>query len=1042
MEGGKFTLPQLKETLRRFGLQQKGNKPDLLKRLYDHDPSGAWKLIASEIASQTAHVEEEGAAQTSGAAELTEGDITMTQVGDEPRDGSISSDRNETVRLRDKELEITRRERDLLQRELELLRLETRMEAETRNAALPMFANQYTTTRPQVKALSELLSEFSGDENTFWKWHRQFELIRTTYQLDDGTARILVSMRLKNKALQWFHSTPEHLELPVNQLLEKMQNIFDHRPAKIDLRKKFERRTWRFDETFSNYFYDKIILANKVPVDEEELTDYIIDGIPDGIMRTQARIQRFEKKEDLLKSFEKIALRPNKQNFTGRGDNKAALDKTAKHTQDNKIREDDEDRKEVKCYNCNLTGHLAKNCTRPKRERGSCFKCGAMDHKLRECPQQKSTTSSTRDVVKTEAASQISNVEEQKKNINEFLKPSAIQISGYGLSLDLKVDSQLDTASPISLIKSRLVPVIFIHGGPDDCYEGINGSKLEILGQVTAKISLEERHADNIKLRVVPDNAMKGDIILGRDAITSLNFDLFKEKTIDVTKEIMASEILNIESSVFEGDELDTLKVNPCLSNKIHEKFIQNFQTNYLEAERPLEPKIKAEMKLHVKDNQPFHFAPARLSQVEKVQLRQIIDDLLTREIIRPGSSEYASRTVLVRKKDGRMRLCIDYRELNKITAKDNYPLPIIEDQIDSLRGKRYFSLLDLKDGFHHVHMSEDSIKYTAFVTPFGQYEYVKMPFGLRNAPAQFQRHVNEVLSELIKRGDLVAYIDDFMIATETIEKHLEVLNEVYHLLVQNLLELRLDKCQFLSDEIEFLGYIVSEKGIRPSDHGIVAVKNFPIPRNIRDIQSFVGLCSYFRKFIKGFSQIAGPLYDLLKKNTTFEFGKKQSDAFELLKNKLSEAPILVIYNPTDPTELHCDASSQGFGAVLLQRKSDNQFHPVFYFSKRATEVESRYHSYELETLAIIYALRRFRVYLLGISFKIVTDCNALIMTLNKKVINPRIARWALELQDFDYCTEHRPGKIMSHVDALSRINSILVVEANTFEFNLTICQS
>jgi len=330
-------------------------------------------------------------------------------------------------------------------------------------------------------------------------------------------------------------------------------------------------------------------------------------------------------------------------------------------------------------------------------------------------------------------------------------------------------------------------------------------------------------------------------------------------------------------------------------------------------------------MKLHVKNSQPFHFAPARLSQEEKIRLRQVIDDLLVREIIRPGTLEYASRTVLVKKRDGRTRLCIDYRELNKITAKDNYPLPIIEDQIDSLRGKRYFSLLNLKDGFHHIRMSRNSIKYTTFVTPFGQYEYVRMPFGLKNAPARFQRHINEVLGELIRRGDLVAYIDNFMVATETIEKHLEVLDEVYSLLVRNLLDLRLHKCQFLWEEIEFLGHVVSEKGIRPSDRGIVAVKNFPIPRNVREIQSFLGLCSFFRKFIEGFSQVAGPLYDLLKKTATFEFGKKQFDAFESLKNKLSEAPILAIYNPTDPTELHCDASSQGFGAVLLQRKSDNQ---------------------------------------------------------------------------------------------------------------------
>lgn len=236
----------------------------------------------------------------------------------------------------------------------------------------------------------------------------------------------------------------------------------------------------------------------------------------------------------------------------------------------------------------------------------------------------------------------------------------------------------------------------------DDRYEGINSSRLEILGQVTTKISLEERDTD-VKLRVVSDNAMKGDIILGRDAIRNLGLDLFKEKTKDVTEEDGASEILNIEPSVFEGSKLNALKINPRLPDEIREKFIRNFQTNYLQAERVLKPKIKAEMKLHVKDNQPFHFAPARLSQGEKMHLRQIVHDLLAQKIIRSGSSEYASRTVLVRKRDGKMRLCIDYRELNKITAKDNYPLPVIEDQIDSLRSKRYFSLLDLKDGFHHV---------------------------------------------------------------------------------------------------------------------------------------------------------------------------------------------------------------------------------------------------------------------------------------------------------------------------------------------------
>lgn len=253
--------------------------------------------------------------------------------------------------------------------------------------------------------------------------------------------------------------------------------------------------------------------------------------------------------------------------------------------------------------------------------------------------------------------------------------------------------------------------------------------------------------------------------------------------------------------------------------------------------------------------------------------------------------------------------------------------------------------------------------------------------------------------------------MDDILVATDMIEKHFEVLDEVFRLLTQNLLELCLDKCRFLYKEIQFLGYVVSEKGVRPSDDRIEAVKEFPTPKNIHELRSFLGLSSYFRKFIENFASIASPLYAITKKGATFTFGQEQMDAFEFLKRKLIEVPTLSVYNPDDPTELHCDASSQGFGAVLLQRKADNHFHSIFYFSKRTTEVEARYHSYELETLAIIYALKRFRIYLQGIAFKIVTDCNALVMTLNKRNINPRIARWALELQNFDYNTEHRPGK-------------------------------
>lgn len=243
-----------------------------------------------------------------------------------------------------------------------------------------------------------------------------------------------------------------------------------------------------------------------------------------------------------------------------------------------------------------------------------------------------------------------------------------------------------------------------------------------------------------------------------------------------------------------------------------------------------------------------------------------------------------------------------------------------------------------------------------------------------------------------------------------------------------------------MQEEITFLGYVINEKGITPNPENIKAVTDFPVPRNFKEIHSFLGLTSYFRRFIQNFAFIAKPLYSLLRKNSIFQFGDEQINSFECLKNLLVQKPILCIYNPLAETELHCDASSHGFGSILVQRQQDDKFHPIFYFSKRTTPVESKYHSYELEMLAIVYSLKRFRIYLQGIEFKIVTDCNSIKLALQKKEINPRILRWALELQNYNYLIEQRSGKQMMHADALSR-KSILIIEGNSFERVLSIKQ-
>lgn len=450
---------------------------------------------------------------------------------------------------------------------------------------------------------------------------------------------------------------------------------------------------------------------------------------------------------------------------------------------------------------------------------------------------------------------------------------------------------------------------------------------------------------------------MAAPVLLGRDSLKS-GYRLTEELAYD--EEITFILNMNAESI----DDYSQIHVNPNIAPKDTKEFQVLFEEYYRKPNRPSFPQVYAEAVLNLKTDQPIQFGPRRISYVDKAKLREILDNLLKKGIIRESTSEYASPIVLTHKKNGEIRMCVDFRALNKVIASDKYPLLLIDDQLDSLQGKCFFSALDLKDGFYHVAMSPDSIKYTSFITPLGQFEFVRMPFGLKIGPQRFQRFINKVLENFIKTGNVIVYMDDILVASKYLKDHLKTLRDVFTTLVQNKLELSLDKCFFLCTEIEYFGYHVSKDGMKPTNSGILAIKEFPEPKTIKEVHSFVGLASYFRKFIQNFSIIAKPLYSLLKKDATFIFDTEQRMAFDTLKQKLIEAPVLAIYDPKATTELYCDASIHGVGAVLLQLQQNKKLHPVFYFSKRTTAIEAKYHSFELEALAIVYAVRRFRVYL------------------------------------------------------------------------------
>lgn len=542
------------------------------------------------------------------------------------------------------------------------------------------------------------------------------------------------------------------------------------------------------------------------------------------------------------------------------------------------------------------------------------------------------------------------------------------------------------------------------------------------------------------RLATVYENARVPEIINYEENTTYDQSSIFNHPPTEYISDFSIEHDCDLDSLASTSD--NTLDIDPGLGLELIECVNECVYHDYVNVDRSLIKPPAYEMEIQVEDKTPFYCHPRRLSYKEKSEVKKIIQNLLEEGVIRPSDSPYTCPIVPVPKKNGEIRMCVNYKALNRVTSRDNYPLPLIDDCLEYASNKRVFTLLDLKSGFHQIRIAESSTKYTSFVTPEGQYEYVRMPFGLKNGPSVFQRFINRILKPFVDKGKVIVYMDDILIASSDIDEHLALLSEVLRCIAINGLELQLKKCKFAYSTIEYLGFVLSPEGILPGANKLTAVRNFPKPTSAKHVHSFLGLCSFFRRFIPGFSQCANPLYKLLRKETLFEFDEKCQRSFDQLKQLLTSAPVLSLYDPTRETELHTDASKLGYGAVLLQKQTDGKFHPIAYFSRSVGKHEINYHSYELETLAIVYALARFRVYLAGIPFTIVTDCNSLVLTFNKKDVNSRIARWVWEFERFNYKIKHRSGASMGHVDALSRNPIVAMIQSSDIGFQLQLTQN
>ncbi|KAJ2949128.1 hypothetical protein O0L34_g6069 [Tuta absoluta] len=500
-----------------------------------------------------------------------------------------------------------------------------------------------------------------------------------------------------------------------------------------------------------------------------------------------------------------------------------------------------------------------------------------------------------------------------------------------------------------------------------------------------------------------------------------------------VEHEVRQVNRVKLDDPSVEPLDKNEIKTGPAFDDKQKDRLytlLQNYRDCFATKLSEVGCVAGFKMKIDLVDNKPIVYRPYRLSFFEREQVRETIDELLRNDIIQESTSDYASPILMVKKKTGEMRLCVDFRALNNKTVKDRFPLPLIDDQVSNLSGNNFFTTLDLASGYYQIQMAEESQHLTGFVTPDGHYEFKRMPFGLANAPAVFQRLINKILGN--RRFEYaLAYLDDVLIPARDVEEMFQRLEEVLKLFRVYGLTLKLSKCRFFDTTVNYLGYDISSQGIQPSEAKVLAVKEFPAPQNVHEVRQFLGLTGYFRKFIKGYGEIARPLTSLLKKETAWQWSDLQKQAFNLLKESLVSRPVLALYDATLETELHTDASSLGVGSILMQWQRDTHvLKPVCYFSRQTTPEERHLHSYELETLAVVCSLKKFRVYLLGIHFKIYTDCAALRTTLTKRDLVPRIARWWLQISEFTFDIEYRPGVQMAHVDALSR-NTKLSVETD-----------
>ncbi|GFW64991.1 retrovirus-related Pol polyprotein from transposon 17.6 [Trichonephila clavipes] len=535
----------------------------------------------------------------------------------------------------------------------------------------------------------------------------------------------------------------------------------------------------------------------------------------------------------------------------------------------------------------------------------------------------------------------------------------------------VKITALIDSGSTVSLLRentSRRIMDPTKLSKNKMLLTGIGEAQVTNIGSFEHEFKIDDENY-SLTWHVVPADKLKFEAVIGSDLLEQASISFTKEG-VQFNKYENHAQLMQISAENLQ-EELDLRHVENCQIKKELEKLIQDYKPEKTSS-------TDVTMRIILKDEEPVCQPPRRLAFTERQEVNKQIEEWLNEDIIRPSSSEYASPIV--------MKL-----------VKDKFPLTIIEDVLDTLQEAKVYSTLDLRNGFFHVDVDEDCRKYTSFIVPDGQFEFNKVPFGLSTSPGVFQRYVSSIFRDLTRKGIVISYLDDLVIPVKNEQEGLEKLKIIFEVAKKYGLEIKCKKCQFLKKKIEFLGHIVESLTIKPSPRKTLAVRKFPEPTTIKQVQGFLGFTGYFRKYIKDYSKIAKPLRDLTRKENLFVFGTQQKEAFEKLKKIMSEGQSCTFTSMEEKQNCIQTLVNKGSAQFCYKKPKMESYIPFTTCRKRQIQQKKRQH------------------------FKIVTDCSAFQKTMQKKNLITRIARWALQLEEFDYEIEHRAGSRMKHVDALSR---------------------